>query len=93
CRLSDMGYKIYYDILGAAAYAGVTRHTIYHWIRKGVKDVDGKKVWLPARIVEGETQINEIDFELYLEALGFEEDESTDESTEDNNNNKPEVYA
>ncbi|GAI30402.1 unnamed protein product, partial [marine sediment metagenome] len=31
CRLSDMGYKIYYDILGAAAYAGVTRHTIYHW--------------------------------------------------------------
>ncbi|GAI31916.1 unnamed protein product, partial [marine sediment metagenome] len=50
-------------------------------------------VWLPARIVEGETQINEIDFELYLEALGFEEDESTDESTEDNNNNKPEVYA
>ncbi|GAI70220.1 unnamed protein product, partial [marine sediment metagenome] len=51
-------------------------HTIYHWIRKGVKDVDGKKVWLPARIVEGETQINEIDFELYLEAPGFEEDES-----------------
>ncbi|GAI13652.1 unnamed protein product [marine sediment metagenome] len=42
--------------MGAAAYAGVSRPAIDYWIRKGVKDVNGKKIWLPARIVDGETR-------------------------------------
>ncbi|GAH92659.1 unnamed protein product, partial [marine sediment metagenome] len=36
-----MGSKTYYDVKGAAEYAGVTRHTIYAWIHKGVGAEDG----------------------------------------------------
>ncbi|GAI56056.1 unnamed protein product, partial [marine sediment metagenome] len=79
--LFGMGHKTYYDVMGAAAYAGVSRPAIDYWIRKGVKDVNGKKIWLPARIVDGETQINEIDFELYLDALGYQDEESGEDES------------
>ncbi|GAI58358.1 unnamed protein product [marine sediment metagenome] len=51
-----------------------------------MKDVNGKKIWLPARIVDGETQINEIDFELYLDALGYQDEESGEDES---NNSEP----
>ncbi|GAH98958.1 unnamed protein product [marine sediment metagenome] len=76
-----MGSKTYYDVKGSAEYAGVSRRTIYVWINKGVRAVDGVRIWLPVRIVDGVTQINEIDLDNYLDALGYESDE--DESNED----------
>ncbi|GAI31360.1 unnamed protein product, partial [marine sediment metagenome] len=33
--LFGMGHKTYYDVMGAAAYAGVSRPAIDYWIRKG----------------------------------------------------------
>ena len=76
-----MGSKTYYDVKGASEYAGVSRRTIYVWINKGVRAVVGERVWLPVRIVDGVTQINEVDLDNYLDALGYEFDE--DESNED----------
>jgi len=76
-----MGKFIYFDIKGAAEYADVDRHTIYNWFRHG-SDVDGERIYLPVRIVEGRTQISEIDLNNYLDALGYgPEEEENDEPT------------
>ena len=80
-----MGSKTYYDVKGAAEYAGVSRRTIYVWQNKGVQAEDGGRIWLPVRIVDGVTQINEIDLDNYLDALGYEseeDDSDQDDSTE-----------
>jgi len=80
-----MGQKIYYDVKGAAEAAGVSRRTIYVWINKGVLADDGGRLTLPVRIVDGAVQINEVDLDNYLDALGYEsaeDDSDQDDSTE-----------
>ncbi|GAH94866.1 unnamed protein product [marine sediment metagenome] len=80
-----MGHKIYYDVKGAAEIAGVSRRTIYVWIDKGVRAADGERIWLPARTVDGALQINEVDLDNYLDALGYEiaeDDSAEDDSAE-----------
>ncbi|GAH98678.1 unnamed protein product [marine sediment metagenome] len=80
-----MGSKTYYDVKGAAEYASVTRHTIYSWIHKGVGAEDGGRLMLPVRIVDGVIQINEVDLDNHLDALGYEfesDDSNEDDSAE-----------
>lgn len=76
-----MGKKVYYDVKGACEYADVARRTIYNWMLKGVL-VDGDRIYLPVRIIDGGTQINVIDLDNYLDALGYgPEEEENDEPT------------
>ncbi|GAH95535.1 unnamed protein product [marine sediment metagenome] len=74
-----MGQKVYFDIKGAAEYAGVRRLTIYNWFRRG-SHVNGEVVFLPVRIIDGQTLINEIDLNNHLDALGYGPAEEAEEN-------------
>lgn len=55
------------DISEAASVGEVTRATIYRWIKDGVDEL-----FLPARVLDGQTYINEEDLVEYMEDLGYE---------------------
>lgn len=77
-----MGTKIYFDVKGAAEYAGVDRRTIHNWIEKGVGLANGDRLHLSARFVCGLIEVNKIDLDGYLDELGYEpEEEENDEPT------------
>ena len=80
-NFAGMARYLYFDIEGASEYADVDRHTIYNWFRRGVK-VDGERIYLPVRIVDGHTQISKIDIDNYLEDLGYEPAEEAEENDE-----------
>jgi len=75
-----MGKKVYHDIKSACEYANVDRTTIYNWIKKGIL-VDGRRIYLAVRILDGVNLINEIDFDNYMMEIGYNPEESENKET------------
>jgi len=75
-----MGKKVYHDIKGACEYANVDRQTIYNWIKKGIL-VDGRRICLAMRTLDGVNLINEIDFDNYMIEIGYNPEDENKETT------------
>jgi len=78
---------IYLTISEAAECAGVERTTIYRWIRKGTTCSDsGELLHLVAVIIAGKYRIEESDFHGFLDSLGYEYEEESEESDDSGEN-------
>jgi len=62
---------VYFNVSEAAVYAGVTRVTLYNWIRKGLS-VSGDLLFLTAVIIGGQYRIEEPALNHFLDARGID---------------------
>ena len=85
-RVCIMRQRTYYTVAGAAECAGVTRKTLYSWIKEGViathGDREGTRIYLPARTYDGRTEVNENDLDVFMDGLGYEDVEGEGENEE-----------
>ena len=60
---------VYLNVSEAAVYAGVTRQTVYRWIRRGTS-VQGTFLYLTAVLIGGQYRIEEPALDHFLDVRG-----------------------